>query len=91
MGETWRIKTTYGWHLPFSLKMKQYSRWASKIFLRFMCQPMGGLQYKQFLYKELEHARSGHGTRQRVSHIDIFFHAFGVVNFHSAYTNKSFE
>lgn len=52
---------------------------------------MGGLQYKQFLYRELEHARSGHGTRQRVSHIDIFFHAFGVVNFHSAYTNKSFE
>lgn len=90
MGETRRIKTTYGWHLAFSLKMKHYSRWALKIFLRFTCQPMGGLQCKQFLYRESEHPRSGEGTRQPVCHTLGSFHAFGVVKFHSACTNKSF-
>lgn len=90
MGETWRIKTACGWHLPFSLKMKHYSRWASKIFLRFTCQPMGGLQCKQLPYREWEHPGSGEGSRQPVCHTLGSFPAFGDVKFHSACANKSF-
>lgn len=76
-------KTTYGWHLPFLLKMKHYGRWSSKIFLRFTCQPMEGLQCKQFLFKESEHARSEEGTGQPVCHVLGSCHSFDVVKAHS--------